>query len=95
MTVKYVPLDTLHDLDNTEALERFPLDMEQVSREALGTMMRRRWRLEFNCDGAPFLWTGAADSEAEAQSLGRMAIYMDGRYDQDRAQLVACFEVTP
>lgn len=87
-------MSTLHDLDNSEFLERFPLDMDQVSREALG-IMRRRWRLEFNCDGAPFLWTGAADSETEAQSLGRMAIYMDGRYNQDTAQLTVCVEVGP
>lgn len=95
MTIKANYSNTLHDLDNAEVLERFPLDMDQVSRDALRSVTARRWRLEFDCEGAPFVWTGAADSEAEAVSLGRLAIYMDGRFNQDTARPVVCIEVRP
>lgn len=83
----------LHEPSQLDLAERFPLDMDQVSRDALASLTPRRWRLEFDCEGAPFIWSGLADSEAEAVSLGRLAIYMDGRHDQDKARPVACFEV--
>lgn len=86
-------MSTLHDLDNAEFQERFPLDMEQVSRDALAGFGRRRWKIEFDCEGVPFMWTGGADGEAEAIALGRLAIYMDGRHDQEKARPVACIEV--
>ena len=52
----------------------------------------RTWRLEFDCQGAAFIWTGQADTEREAVNLARRSIYMQGDYDQDAAQLVTCVE---
>lgn len=82
---------TLHDLDNGEFLECFPVDMNLVAAEALKGM-RRRWHLEFDCEGAPFIWDGAADHEEEALALGRKAIYWDGRYNVETARVAICLE---
>lgn len=85
---------TLHDLDNAEFLERFPIDMNLVAARALQAKPQSRWHLEFDCEGAPFIWDGAADSEAEAIALGRLAIYMDGRYDE-KSRVAICLERHP
>lgn len=84
-------MSTLHDLSNEEFLERFSLDMHLVAARALEGM-RRRWHLEFDCAGAPFVWEGAADSEAEAIALGRLAMYSDGRFDHRAARVSICLE---
>ena len=85
-------MSTLHDLDNAEFLERFQLDMNLVAATALqGKRPMHRWHLEFDCDGAPFIWDGAADSEGEAIALGRLAIYMDGRFDET-ARVAICVQ---
>lgn len=86
---------TLHDLDNAEFLEHYQVDMNLVAAKALqGKPQQSRWHLEFDCDGAPFVWEGAAESEAEAIALGRLAIYADGRYNQN-ARVAICLERHP
>ena len=86
-------MSTLHDLDNTEYLERFkaPLDMVEVSRLAL---MGKAYRLEIECHGAPYRWTGAATSESGATSKA-MADLSDSHPDFNRykARVVACIQV--
>ena len=57
--------------------------------------LTRSWRLEFDCQGSLFIWTGQADTEREAINLARRSIYMQGDHDQDAAQLVACVERRP
>ncbi len=84
-------MSTLHDLDNSEFLERYPVDMNLVIAQALAGKMRR-WHLEFDCDGAPFVWDGAAEHEQEAVALGRKAIYWDGRYNEESARVAICLE---
>ena len=81
---------TPHDLDNSEYPARVPVDMNLVAAQALAGM-KRRWHLEFDCEGAPFIWDGPADSEAEAIALGRLAILTDGRYRED-LRLAICLE---
>lgn len=83
---------TLHDLDNQEFLERFPLDMEAVTKMAM-TPKRpmRRYHLEFDCGGAPFIWSGTAEHETEAIALGRLAIELDGRYEAT-ARVAICLD---
>ena len=82
---------TLHDLDNSEYLERYPIDMNLVAANALKGM-QRRWHIEFDCDGAPFVWDGAADHEEEALALARKALYWDGRHDVKTARVAICLE---
>ena len=84
---------TLHDLDNIEFLERYPVDMNLVAAKALADLdkRRRRYHLEFDCEGHPYIWDGEADSEGEAISLGRLAIFADGRFDST-ARVVVCLE---
>jgi hypothetical protein len=53
----------------------------------------RSWRLEFDCQGVPFVWTGQACTERQAVNLARGAMYRQGDIDQDAAQLVLCLEV--
>lgn len=86
---------TLHDLDNVEFLERYPLDMDAVARMA-ATPKRpmRRYHLEFDCEGAPFIWDGLAEHETEAIALARLAIELDGRYDPT-ARVAICFDRGP
>lgn len=82
----------LHDLDNQEALASLPpLDMNLIAHRAL-LGMQRRWHIEFDCDGAPFVWDGAADSEPEAIALAQKAIYFDGRYSIETARVAICLE---
>lgn len=85
-------MSTLHDLDNSEFLERFPLDMDAVTKMA-ATPKRpsRRYHLEFDCEGHPFIWDGAAESEREAIALGRLALELDGRFDPT-ARLAICLD---
>jgi hypothetical protein len=86
-------MNTLHDLDNSEYLARFPLDMDSVARLALQRKPTvRRWRVEFNCAGPRFIWDGEAAGETEAIQKGRMAIYLDGQFDEGTAQVMVCIE---
>ena len=82
---------TLHDLDNGEFLQRFPIDMNMVAAKALAPKMRR-WHIEFDCDGPPFIWDGAAEHEEEALALARKALYWDGRYNVETARVAICLE---
>lgn len=87
-----VLMSTLHDLDNSEFLERYPLDMDAVARMAVRPKHKtKRYHLEFDCDGHPFIWDGAADTETEAIALGRLAIELDGRFDAT-SRVAVCLE---
>ena len=81
----------LHDLSDEEFRERYPVDMGLVARAALAGM-QRRWHIEFDAEGATFIWDGAADSETEAVALAWKAIYWEGIYDVEKARIVICLE---
>lgn len=83
--------NTLHDLDNGEFFERYPVDMNVAIAEALKGK-QRRWHLEFDCEGAVFVWDGPANSEREAIALGQKALHWDGRYNIETARLAICLE---
>lgn len=86
-------MSTLHDLDNSEFIERFkaPLDMAEVSRLAL---LGKVYKLEIECHGAPYRWTGTATSEGSA-TLKAMADLSDSHPDFNRykARVTACIQV--
>ena len=84
-------MNTLHDPRNEEFLERYNVDMNMVVRDALQDM-QRRWHIEFDAEGATFIWDGAAGSEKEAVALAWKAIYWDGSYDVEKARIVICLE---
>ena len=68
-------------------------DLAQLQDETPAPVAARSWRLEFDCAGAPFIWTGQAGTEREAVNLARGAMYRQGDIDQDAARLVVCLEV--
>ena len=86
-------MNTLHDLSNAEYLERFkaPLDMLEVSRLAL---LGKVYKLEIDCHGAPYRWTGCATSESSA-TCKAMADLSDSHPDFNRykARVTACIQV--
>lgn len=89
-------MSSLHDLDNSEAIERYhgQLDMEAVAAAAMRPKMRR-WRVEFDCNGEPFNWEGEALTAGLADASARAALW--GCYPTDflpaDARTVVCVEV--
>lgn len=77
------------DVDNFRA----PLDMHEVARQALSK--KHVWRLEIECHGAPFHWTGEASSEGAA-TLKAMADLSDSHpeFNRYKARVSACSQVT-
>ncbi len=66
------------------------LDMDQVTREALGL---RRWRCELTCQGVPYVAEVEADNEAAAHSLARHVLRGEPGFASQHATLTACVQV--
>lgn len=66
------------------------LDMEAVTREALGL---RRWRCEFTCDGTPYTMTVEAANESAAGSRALHELRGEPGFSAQRAMLTACVQV--
>jgi hypothetical protein len=45
------------------------VDIDAIYQSAARSV--RRWRLEFDCDGAPFIWHGKSKSQAAAELRAR------------------------
>lgn len=78
------------DLDN---FPRIPLDMDAITAAA---MKRKRWRLEFDCNGQPWEWEGEAATSRDADNLARQALtaaYFPSFLPAD-ARTVVCIEVS-
>lgn len=72
------------DLADVPVIE---LDMDAIYRAATG---RKGWRIEFDCDGAPFIWTGDAASSAAAELQARRELSdKHAAFDRFGARLVA------
>jgi hypothetical protein len=57
------------------------------------TAVERRWFLEFESDGAPYVWRGFAFSEQEAERKARTFLRTErGTFNSETARLVACLE---
>lgn len=84
---------SLHDFDNSE-LGGIALNMEEVAAMALAPKGAPVWRLDVECHGCPFKWTGIASSEGTA-TLKAMADLADSHPDFNRykARVVACVQV--
>ena len=66
------------------------VNMEHVTRQALGL---RRWRLEYDCNGRPFVWAGEAANESAADSLARHHLTNDqADFRSSDAVLTTCVE---
>lgn len=78
------------------ALEHFPVDMEEVARQALGAKpgaTLHRYRVEFTCAGAPFVWTGTAHSRGMADLLARAELADEHpTFNRYRARVVMVVE---
>lgn len=68
--------------------DRTYLDMSAITQEA----MRRKWRLEFECDGEPFVVTVTAIDGVEAAKAGRLQLRGEPGFSIDRATLRSCVE---
>ena len=81
------------DFDNSE-LGDIALNMEEVAAMALAPKGAPVWRLDIECHGCPFKWTGSASSEGAA-TLKAMADLSDSHPDFNRykARVVACVQV--
>jgi len=84
---------SLHDFDNSD-LGDIALDMEKVTAAALAPKGGPVWKLEIECHGKPFKWTGTAATVGVA-TLKAMADLSDDQPDFNRykARVVACVEV--
>lgn len=70
--------------------DRYTIDMDRVTRAALGL---RRWQLEYDCHGRPFVWTGEAANEAAADSCARHQLATrEAAFVAAEATLTACME---
>lgn len=52
----------------------------------------RAWRLEFTAAGAPWVWTGYAPTQTDAEQLARLELSRDHPEFPAGARLVACLE---
>lgn len=68
--------------------ERFPIDMDAVTREAL----QRNWRCELTCDGTPFVVTVQASTPADAHTAARLRLAGEPGFTSERATMTACVE---
>lgn len=74
-------MQILHDLSNQEFLARPAM---------------RRWRIEFDCHGYPFILHAAGSSEREAMRRAREVLLRTvGIRTGSIAVCISCLEVTP
>lgn len=74
-------MQILHDLSNQEFLARPAM---------------RRWRIEFDCHGYPFILHAAGSSEREAMRRAREVLSCElSEYERSIAVCISCAEVTP
>lgn len=72
--------------------ERIPLDMTAIVAQAQAPKLRR-WRVEFDCSGRPFVWEGSAEDSNQADAVARDdLLFVDG-FSFHEARTVACCEV--
>lgn len=77
---------------STDHLEHFPIDMDEVARQATQGPKVYDWTLTFDVTGQEYIWTGRAASRAmaELQALAELAEQCDvNRY---RARLVSALQ---
>jgi len=69
--------------------------MNAIASQALAPKLRR-WRLEFDCDGEPWEWTGTAVNAGAADFLAREGLSQ--RYPESfcpvNARTLVCVEVS-
>lgn len=80
----------MSDFPDSQPWPRIDVNMDQVTREALGL---RRWRCEFTCEGRPFVAEVEAANEAAAHSLARHELRGEAGFSSQRATLTACVQV--
>lgn len=73
----------------------FPVDMEEVTRQAFATHRpMRHWRVEFTTNGRPFNWQGKATSQAAAELRARAELSESSHeFNRYNARVSACVEV--
>lgn len=92
-------METIADTDagSTAAQDfpRIPLDMNAIARAAMAPKLRR-WRVEFDCNGQPWEWTGTAVTAGAADFLARAELSerYSGYFDSVDARTVVCVEVS-
>jgi len=78
------------------ALELYPVDMEEVARQALAgnkTTTPRSYRVEFDSNGQPFVWTGEAPGRAHAELKARADLHdQHATFNRYRARVVLVVE---
>jgi hypothetical protein len=80
----------VNDFPDSQPFPRIDVDMNQVTREAMGL---RVWRCEFACQGMTFLARVEAANEAAAHSLARHELRGVEGFSSQFATLIACVEV--
>lgn len=92
-------METSADLGarETGAPEIPPLDMDAVTREALGDVPRlRAWSLDYLSGGITFKWSGRAYTQNAADFLAREKLGdLYESFSKTGAQLVAAVEIAP
>lgn len=52
----------------------------------------RAWRLEYECQGARYVWTGVARNQAAAETVARADLCDNPEFSPALARLVVCLE---
>lgn len=79
------------------AADHIQLDMQAVTREALGDVPKlRAWSLEYLSAGITFKWAGKAYTRNAADFLAREKLHeLYASFSKTGAQLVAAVEIQP